>query len=144
MKTIVRAANIGDFKYVFSLLEQLWENKKLYKNMVLKVWKKDRKSSRYASFVSVTGGVISGFAGAAVRDNLWVAGLMCNLNELVVDKNNRGTGIGSLLLGAVERFAVKRKCNGITLESGNFRKEAHGFYKAKGFDARATFFTKLY
>jgi GNAT superfamily N-acetyltransferase len=144
MKTMIRRANVRDFDGIFPLLEQLWEKKKLDKTGILRVWKRELGNRDYAAFIAVTGGRIAGFAGAVVNDSLWVAGTLCNLNQLVVNRNDRGAGIGSQLLNAVEKFAVKKKCNGITLESGNFRKQAHAFYKAKGFDGRAVFFNKLF
>jgi (aminoalkyl)phosphonate N-acetyltransferase len=140
----IRNAGARDFNGIFSLLEQLWDYKKLNKARVKKAFLASIKEKNHKSFIAVSGGRVTGYAGTAIHNNLWQSGRMCHLNELVVDETIRGKGIGSRLLKKVESYAVRNKCRGIDLESAMRRKQTHKFYNTRKYEAKALFFTKLF
>ncbi|WP_017185018.1 GNAT family N-acetyltransferase [Alkalibacillus haloalkaliphilus] len=63
---------------------------------------------------------------------------------LVVDRRERGSGIGKALLNAAERWAKEQKASKLVLNSGNRgdREDAHHFYTSQGYEAKATGFYK--
>lgn len=62
--------------------------------------------------------------------------------ELIVIKKCQRCGIGKKLIEACIEFGKQNGSHKIRLESGNQRKEAHGFYKKLGFEQRSLSFTK--
>jgi GNAT superfamily N-acetyltransferase len=141
---VIRFAKSKDFDGIFGLLEQLWDYKKLNKPRVKKAFLASISEKNHKAFIATKSGRIEGYAGTTIHNNLWQAGKMCHLNELVVDKDARGTGIGSRLLKHVESYARKNKCRGIDLESAMRRKRTHKFYNARKYETKALFFTKLF
>jgi len=141
---IIRAVKSRDFDAVFGLLCQLWTYKKLNKARVKKVFLAKLREKNHKAFIAESGGSIAGYAGTAIHNNLWQAGKMCHLNELVVEETIRGKGIGSKLLKKVEAYARKNKCRGIDLESAMRRKLTHRFYNDRKYETKALFFTRLF
>jgi GNAT superfamily N-acetyltransferase len=66
----------------------------------------------------------------------------CRLAVLVVAKPARRRGIGRALTSAVEEEARRLGCDRIVLESGVWRDEAHGFYRALDYESIALGFQK--
>ena len=61
------------------------------------------------------------------------SGPSCEILGLVVDANQRGHGIGRLLVGQVEEWAIDRGLRQITVRSNIIRVESHPFYERLGF-----------
>ncbi|MBP2645771.1 MAG: hypothetical protein H6Q75_1211 [Firmicutes bacterium] len=59
------------------------------------------------------------------------------LENLVVDKECKGKGIGKRLVQAAEEYAHKQNCYYIMLLSSSYRTEAHRFYEAIGYSSDA-------
>jgi GNAT superfamily N-acetyltransferase len=60
--------------------------------------------------------------------------LRAELNGLVVDERVRSCGAGGKLLEAVEAWARKRGCTGMSVRSNVIRERAHGFYLQRGYE----------
>jgi aminoglycoside 6'-N-acetyltransferase I len=58
---------------------------------------------------------------------------VARITTLVVDEQERGRGIGRILLKAGAQAARQAGCDVLELTSGLRRKEAHEFYRAQGF-----------
>lgn len=69
-------------------------------------------------------------------------GLRCFVEDLIVLPDQRGKGVGKLLLDAAEDWGRKHSCDFIQLHSGNGRKDAHRFYTVSGMDQDSLVFTK--
>lgn len=65
------------------------------------------------------------------------------VTTLVTTAAARGSGAGTALLQAAEDAARRAGCTRIELTSGNARKEAHGFYQSRGYEATAVALRKL-
>ncbi len=85
---------------------------------------------------------IVGFCSLSLKNNFWKAGCIGNVDELVVDENYRGQGIGKKLINRIEEIAISNQCKQIELDSSFHRKEAHHFYESIGYKSRAYLFTK--
>ncbi|MCL1844329.1 MAG: GNAT family N-acetyltransferase [Defluviitaleaceae bacterium] len=70
---------------------------------------------------------ISAYAGYAELLNLYY-GRHIWIYELVVDENERGKGLGKILLSHIEKIACEKKLNCIALSSGVQKESAHRFY----------------
>ncbi|MGY6251932.1 GNAT family N-acetyltransferase [Paraburkholderia caledonica] len=55
------------------------------------------------------------------------------VENLVVDQEGRGNGIGQALLREVERFCLSRNCSKMMLLSSASRVDAHRFFEQVGF-----------
>lgn len=66
----------------------------------------------------------------------------CRITNLVVSAGRRRSGVGSVLLAAAEREALRAGAPRLDLSSGDRRADAHAFYTSRGFETRARAFTK--
>lgn len=85
---------------------------------------------------------IVGFVSLAIKNNLWMEGNLGHVDELIVDKNYRGKGIGTLLLNRIIDLAKEQRCKRVEVDSAFLRKDAHEFYESFGFEKRAFLFSK--
>lgn len=90
-------------------------------------------SDRERVFVAVADDRVVGFVHAEKFNTLYYES-MVNIQGLAVAKEYCKNGLGRALMDSVENWA--RECNVslIRLNSGFERKEAHGFYRAIGYD----------
>ncbi len=66
----------------------------------------------------------------------------CRVTDIVVSAAHRRCGIGSALMAAAEQQARRAGAPRLDLSSGEWRADAHAFYKRHGFETRARSFTK--
>ncbi|WP_160122407.1 GNAT family N-acetyltransferase [Rhodovarius lipocyclicus] len=62
---------------------------------------------------------------------------IARITALVVEENERGTGLGRLLIDAAEELAAAGGCEALELTSGMHRPAAHAFYRRLGFQDQA-------
>lgn len=62
------------------------------------------------------------------------------LEDLVVTRELRGQGLGSLLLSHLREYAKEASCQRIELDTGNANHAAQRFYASEGFEALAVHF----
>ena len=84
-------------------------------------------------FVAKTdAGDVAGWVHGYVRPLLMVERHI-EVGALVVDENQRGQGIGRLLMAAIEAWAKEQGCTAVFLRSGEQRLDAHRFYDTIGY-----------
>lgn len=66
------------------------------------------------------------------------------VENVIVDSRYRGKGIGRMIFEEIDRFAIEKQCEYALLVSSGFRKEAHLFYEAMGYDDDVRGFRKYY
>jgi len=66
----------------------------------------------------------------------------CRVTDLVVSVRSRRGGVGTALLRAAEDHARTAGAPRLDLSSGDWREEAHAFYRAAGFERRSSSFVK--
>jgi GNAT superfamily N-acetyltransferase len=138
----IRPCASEDFLQVLVLLEQLWPDKTLDAEALSRVYSRGLESSLQHYLCAVEDGNIAGFCSLSIKNNLWQAGYLAHIDELVVGKEKRGRGIGSALLNAIIQIAAEAGCSSVELDSAFHRSEAHRFYQKHGFENRAYLFSK--
>ena len=142
MKLQIRSCTPDDFTSVFNLFGQLWPSLELDYHALYAVYERALSSVTQHLIVGVVEDRIVGFCSLSLKNNFWKAGCIGNVDELVVDENYRGQGIGKKLMNRIEEIAISKHCKQIELDSAFHRNEAHHFYENIGFKSRAYLFTK--
>ncbi len=137
----IRKCLNSDFEQVTSLLVQLWPKKVQNLSKLRGIYERALIATNQRYFVAVESGLIVGFVSLSLKNSLWEAGPLANIDEMVVDEEHRGEGIGSALMEHVIDTARKLGCGRIELDSAFHRTDAHAFYEKKGFEQRAYLFT---
>jgi ribosomal protein S18 acetylase RimI-like enzyme len=139
---MIRECKEGDFEQVLKLLAQLWPDETLDKKELQQVFLRGINSEFQSYFCAVVEEDIVGFGSLTIKNSLWQAGLLAHIDELVVDKQFRGKGIGSKLLQYITKAAKEKGCRRVELDSAFDRKQSHKFYEQNGFENRAFLFSK--
>ncbi len=137
----IRKGTNSDFEQVTSLLLQLWPSKKQDPLRLKGAYERGLASSNQRYFVAVDNGLIVGFVSLSFKNSLWQEGLLANIDEMVVDDEARGQGIGKALVEYAIDLARKSGCTRIELDSAFYRTESHAFYEHLGFEQRAYLYT---
>ena len=142
MEIKIRSCGSDDFEGVEKLLQQLWPDRNFNVKDLCKVYERALSSSNQKLMVAVVPERIVGFCSLTIKNNLWQAGNLGVVDELVVDAEYRGFGIGKMLLKKITQIAIENECKRLELDSSFHRKEAHQFYEHLGFKSRAFWFSK--
>lgn len=138
----IRECRSEDFEAVLNLLGQLWPDKQLDASSLRLVFDRALVSPAEDYVCAIDEKRVVGFGSLSVKDNLWEAGRLGRIEELVVDVGHRGQGIGTQLLNRLIDLAKERECHRVELDSAFRRKEAHRFYESHWFENRAYLFSK--
>jgi len=141
--TAIRACTREDFEQIFALLRQLWPDRTLDRDALSQVYCRGLASDlqRFLCAEEEEENIV-GFCSLTIKNNLWQAGYLAHIDELVVRKEKSGRGIGGALLDAIIEAAKQAGCSRVELDSGFHRTEAHRFYQQHGFENRAYLFSK--
>lgn len=131
--------------------EDLSQIRRLYKDLVPEGVSMEKLTKNYEAvtgspnyYVAVAegGGRILGSAMGIVCLALDAPFLV--IENVVVDSDCRGQGIGRKIFEALDCFAIEQNCQYALLVSSGFRKEAHCFYEAMGYTDDVRGFRKYY
>jgi ribosomal protein S18 acetylase RimI-like enzyme len=139
----IRPCQIEDFDDVMRLLRQLWPDKPLDLVSLRTVFDRAVASESQAYLCATENQRVIGFGSLTVKNNLWHEGYLGHVDELVVDGEYRGRGIGTQLLEHLVVLARQRGCSRVELDSAFHRKQAHQFYERHGFEGRALLFSRV-
>jgi ribosomal protein S18 acetylase RimI-like enzyme len=128
---------------VVALLRQLWPEKPLNIQSLQLVYDHALSLEDQKYLCAVENGNVVGFGSLTIKNNLWQEGFLGHIDELIVDKDFRGKGIGRQLLSAFILLAKKMQCRRVELDTAFHRKEAHRFYEQQGFENRAYLFSLM-
>ena len=99
------------------------------------------KDARMA--IAVEGDEVFGLAVYRWHENTF-DGLKFYVDDLVTDEKHRSEGVGHALIEHLEYAARKLDANGLSLDSGTQRMQAHKFYFREGFVISAFNFKKSF
>ena len=139
----IRPCRREDFVEVVRLLRQLWPGKPLDETALQVVFERSLASASHVCLCATDGQRVVGFGSLTVKNTLWHEGWLGNVDELVVDVEHRGRGIGTQLLERLVAVAREKGCRRVELDSAFHRKEAHRFYERNGFESRALLFSRV-
>ena len=139
----IRYCTENDYEAVYELLRQLWADTIPDRDALRTAYTKAVASKSQMLIVARVGPRLAGFCSLTVKNNLWQAGNLGHIDELVVDGCFRGKGVGSRLLEEITKIARENGCKRIELDSAFHRKEAHRFYENAGYENRAYLFPKV-
>ena len=97
--------------------------------------KKILQSPSDGLFAAELAGQLVGYIHVCGYELLY-ASSMVNVLGIAVSSQHRRQGIGRALLEAAERWAKERGAEGVRLNSGEERAEAHEFYKSMGYSCK--------
>ena len=138
----IRYCKQDDFDSVLNLLRQLWPDLILDVSALHVVYEQAIIANTQKLIVGIADEQVVGFCSLTIKNNLWQAGNLGIVDELVVDSHYRGQGIGKKLMDHISEIALANKCKRIELDCSLHRKEAHLFYENMGFVCRAHWFSK--
>ncbi|HJH26406.1 MAG TPA: hypothetical protein C5S37_12325 [Methanophagales archaeon] len=93
-------------------------------------------------YVAESDGCVVGFASLHIESQLHHAGLVGEIQELIVQETFRGKGTGAQLVSRLEQEAQKRGCVSIEVTTSHYRVDAQRFYARVGFTRTHVNFTK--
>jgi GNAT superfamily N-acetyltransferase len=140
----VRDAAAGDWPAVAALLAELGrpdvrgKGEAAHRDAFLRYL--DRPDTE--ALVAATGGRVVGFINVEYRERLNYDTPQAWVPELIVSEAERSKGAGGALLRRAEELAKQRGCWSFTLESANWRADAHRFYVREGLADAAKAFHK--
>lgn len=104
----------------------------------------DETSSRpnYSLLVAKEGNVVLGSAIGIVCIALDTPFLV--VENVIVREDCRGRGVGRAIFDELDRFAEEKNCSYAMLASSGYRKGAHKFYEAIGYNDDVRGFRKYY
>lgn len=137
-EVVIRVASEADLERIIELFEHgsLVEGKEDPADMgPYRAALRDIAQGAGEVLVAETGGDVVGVCQIVIFRHLQAKGGLCAEVESVhVHPEQRGQGIGTLLMGAAVARARELGCYRIQLTSNNARPEAHRFYEALGFE----------
>jgi N-acetylglutamate synthase-like GNAT family acetyltransferase len=138
----IREAVADDAIAVFSLLQQLAETYAPNRAAFSESFDEFVSGSTDASIVVAVdaSGSIRGYALTTVNRLLHTNGSSAQLQELVVDSELRGSGLGSALVEHVERVCRERGVKQLTVAS----RRSAGFYERMGYRSTADFLKRTF
>lgn len=138
----VRRCASADFDGVVPLLRELWPDNQLDLAALRVVWGSALTSASQVYVCATDSDSVVGFGSLSWKNNLWQEGLLAHVDELVVQSQHRGKGVGTKILGYLTDLARAKGCKRLELDSAHHRTGAHEFYAAQGFKNRASVFSK--
>jgi len=106
----IKPCQQNDFEAVFRLLRQLWPDRDLDTSALRKVYDRGIKAKSQLYLCATDGENVLGFASLTIKNNLWQAGNLGHIDELVVDEKHRGCRLGTQLLNEIVAQARQRGC----------------------------------
>ncbi len=99
-----------------------------------------KQADDHILFVADDDGVVVGYALATIARLFYTNGDSAQLQELVVDESSRGRGIGSLLVGEIERECLDRGVQQLTVAT----LRSASFYERLDYRSTADFLKKRF
>ena len=117
------------------MLEQLAIINQLYPDFTLEMYGDlldQMIPHNYKQLIVVKNEITIGLAGFWIGTKLW-SGKYLELDNVVVHKNFRSQGIGSIMTNYLNQKALDEKCNMVVLDAYTTNFGAHKFYMNHGF-----------
>lgn len=142
-KVEIRKCNLEDFDAILPLLHQLYPDRHFDLISLRRVYDLSLAADRQGSLCAICDQRVVGFGTVTIKSNLlWCETLIGYVSDMVVDREYRARGIGTLILDGLISWAQERGCGRIEINTSLDRKAAHAFYQRRGFKCGAYFYSK--
>ena len=140
MQLVIREARIDDAERVSALLGELDypSTDEAARRHIQRFI--DDPASRLV--IAESTGIVVGLIATHIVPRLDSDEHTCRITDIVVLASHRRRGVATRLLEAACDHAIAAGAPRLDLSSGEWRAEAHGFYRAHGFESRSRGFTK--
>jgi ribosomal protein S18 acetylase RimI-like enzyme len=138
----IRSAEISDAGKIAALLQQLGyvASATLVENKIGML----AGSLNDLILVAEKDEIVVGIISLHTTELFHTDGRIGRITSLVIDLDQRGYGIGELLVDAADEFFIFTGCVRAEVTSGDHRPEAHAFYEAQGYMPDERRFMKRY
>jgi len=125
----------NDLYGLINLYSQL-VNEKSDLNKMKNIYKKIASNDNYylLGAKDETDTLVGSIMGVVCYDLLRECRPFMVMENMIVNENSRGKGIGKKLIAKLESIAKEQGCIFIEFCSSSFRKEAHKFYESAGYN----------
>lgn len=143
MSIIIRRGRAEDGEAVFRLARQFTTGREpigadefevAYDNVL-----RHRDQETNVLFVAEVDGAVAGYSLMTVSRLLHTTGLTAHLQEIVVDSETRGHGVGDRLMQANEHYCMGRGVRQLSASTARFG----SFYNHRGFEAVGEHYRKV-
>lgn len=137
-KLKIRTFESKDLNKLYALSNELSDTVKVERTILEKHIDFLIEDDRHQILVAEKDNIVIGYLSANFHTAIYANGKVAYIDEIVIAKENRGKGIGTLLLKAFEQMAKRQKCILVSLASGG----AKEFYEKAGYASKASYFKK--
>lgn len=129
----LRKSTDSDAKHVHKLI-CLLENENFDPEMFEQMFAGNVRDPRNIYLVAEVNGLIVGFIGCHSQVLLHHLDIVYEIQEMIVDEQYRGMGLGQQLLSKLQHEILTRKGKLLEVSSNKLRDKAHEFYQMAGFN----------
>lgn len=142
---LIREALETELPRILTLLKELDRDADLSPEKTRAIRQRMQRYPDYKVYVALRGTELVGTFCLLIVDNLGHGGTpFAILDNVVVDPEHQGRGIGKMMLLKAMELARQNNCYKIMLSSGKHREHAHEFYRRSGFEPHGlSFATRL-
>ncbi|GDY13323.1 hypothetical protein LBMAG53_22010 [Planctomycetota bacterium] len=134
----VRLANSNDANQIERLYKILVPNDNSISVLPERIIEISKSINNYLYVVEKDNNIIIGTAFLTFcLDPMYKFAPYAVIENIIIDDNHRGNGIGRMLMLEIENNCRNNKCTKIMILSSSKRKAAHDFFTAVGFDKNA-------
>jgi (aminoalkyl)phosphonate N-acetyltransferase len=137
----VRPATQDDFEYVYQFINLL-EDEVFDREKQWEIYLENAANPNNIYLIAWAHSLAVGYLSCHVQNLLHHGGLVGEIQEMYVNENGRGHGIGKLLIDKVVEIATERGILQLEVTSRFIRDGAHRFYEREGFVHTHKKFTK--
>ena len=138
--TLIRAAGWEDRFAVARLISQL-EQAPIDLQTLNRIYRENLANPQIVYLAALQEGTVVGFMSVYIQKLLHHCAPIAEIQELVVDQDCRGQGVGSLLFDRAKQIAIEAGCPQLECACNQRRQESHEFYRKQGMACRHFKFT---
>ena len=138
MEIYIRLAEEADFERLIELMGEFAEFENHPEAMMNSVDRMKREKEYFSCFVAETeNSIIVGYAAWFFAYYTWT-GKALYIDDLYVQEEFRGRGIGKMLLNKIIEFATGTGCHKIRWQVSDWNEKARGMYRSMGAEIDTT------
>lgn len=133
---MIRAATDSDASQVYRLIAQLQQSAGVEvagQAALVRQFSQALAEPRFQAFVVEEAGAVQGVVTVWLRESLFHSGPVALIDELIIDQDRRGQGVGSRLVEYVVGVCARLGCAEVEVSTETDNRAARAFYAAHDF-----------